>query len=297
VFADGLAVHCANLQQQCFEVGFVADDHSPVDLCIFRRSTGAVVGNFACPEGEQFRIEVRKTNPVGIGSFYMDSRAYEDDFLWMPDLEKWHSAPVTIQANAKNALSAKLVIRDGLYHTALLSESRALRTSSSGRFDRLPALGRILGADITCESADLGVDVVVYGLDAAGQEVEVFKRFLDKQDGPFVVCVGTKALKDHDSLGILYDQVLDPTSERFSIQYEQKEPEWVCCGLVGNSGTKDSYPMGSQQAGETPDSVRVFFATLKDALDANYNLVGAAATEYACQSYGGGGGGPLPDLP
>lgn len=295
VFVDGLSVVCTNWQQECLEIGFVAEEHTPVDLCIYDVRTGNVVGHFLCPKTQQFRIEVSKTHPRDLGVFYQDSRMYEDDFLWMPDLEEWHAAPVSIRRHAKGYFSAKLVIRDGVYHTGFLSESRALRISSSGRLDRLPALGRILGANITCDEEDSGVRVVVFGRGFTGEETEVFSQSLDKQGGPYVVCVGTSAEKDHDSLEILYDRVVQATGT-FSIRYERKELEWICCGLVGNSETGICYPKDSEEAGKIPDKLRVFFATLKHAIDAGYKVFKPRATEYACQSYGGGNG-PLPDLP
>lgn len=223
IFVDGLSILKFNEAEKCVEIGFVKEHHSPVEVVVYKDCKPLYP--YSGAGNKPVTIEIRKTNPKSIGECYKDAKKDEEDFAWMPDLCQWYSA-AKIDVNkavAQHHLSAKLVLRDAVFYTKIKSVSEAVRTDlDTGEAD-VENIGRVLGADITCEDDDSELIVSITG--------EPDQRF-SKNDGPFLITVRTYP-HDHSSshFGLLYDYIiaLPRGGHKYELKYKHPESFWDPC--------------------------------------------------------------------
>jgi len=265
IFIHGLSVLWLNNHRQTVEIGFVKDMHSPVTLKVCKQEDCKDCWTPEILQDRKVRIEINKTIPKEMGKFYREGRANSEDFEWMPDLASdfWHKgANIQTKSGAEQYLSAMLVLKDAVFYTYERSVGDADQTISGSQHRTLSNIGRVLGADIICDRNDTGIEISVIAKNAAGNEEIIESRSFPKSDGPFSISLITKPNMEHDHLHLLYDHILD---------VPVTEPRY---GL--------KYKNKEKLFKHCDTSVK--------------------ATEFACQSFGGGPSGsppfppPLPPL-
>lgn len=264
IFIDGLSVLCPKntATEKYVEIGFLKEMHYAAKIHVYRDLDCRILDwSFDCPEDRGVRIEISKTVRRNC-TFYKQRKINSRDFGWMPDLDgdDWHGGNILgIKAGAKDHLSAKLVLKDAVLYTHFRSVNDAKQSDLAGNAKLFSNLGRVLGADITCEAEDRSVDIKVIAKDAGGSEQIIASTSLMKENAPFFVVVETKVHehdRDQDHLPLLYDHIVElPASQRrYGLRYRAPEKDWGFCGLSDKS------------------------------------------TEFACQTFGGGCG-ELPPFP
>ena len=296
IFIEGLSVLCLNEADKSAEIAFVSNHHSPVKIGVFKSGCDPV-WIFKCDENKKTKIEIKKSHPVAVGKFYEDSKKYNEDYGWMPDLagSDWHNgAKLDIKPEAKEYLSAKLVLQDAAFYTKINSIHDAVQENlDSGTKKMLPNVGRILGANIVCESADQAVMITITTKDESGADVVVIKP-LPKDDGPYTITVGTKSAHAGNHLGLLYDHIISlPAGEpKFDLSYTSSETDFDYCAVSKRPVTEDirrpvradgEETIENTGAAKKPESIKTSDKKLK-------------SIEFACQTFGGGYG-PLPRFP
>ncbi|MCA1623721.1 MAG: hypothetical protein LC768_06370 [Acidobacteria bacterium] len=294
IYVDGLSVLCPNSINKTVEIAFVEGEHTPVRIEI-RKSSGGFVAAHDCPLGQKVNIEIKKSRPKEIGKLYKNSKSEDEDFDWMPDLNgpDWHPGiDLSIRPQAKNHLSAKLVLRDATFYTELKSRSKAKQTNKrTGEIKNL-TVGRVLGANIVCEAEDEGIVLTT----SSG-----FNPQLPKAGGPYIITVRTRSEHEHDHLHLLYEQIIEVSDGHpgYEFEYVTREPIWSPWGIIGDSRSNVYYEASSQEAGEIPDGDKVIFKTIEDAEKKEFKPAessGITSTEFVCQTFPGGEG-PLPAFP
>ena len=278
IYVKGLSIMCPSRNNRAIDIGFIKDDHKPVEIDVFGPQCSRVA-RFVCPQNVRVRIEIQKTGAVGAtdpGKKYKPGGLHSGDCDWIPDLtsSQWHgNDPIAPLSGAPDHLSAILVLRDGIFFTHKQGKSKAKQT----RFRNgtkvpapppNPALidtpGLVLGADIEeppGNNEGFTISVFAKYSPSQGEKIIMF-AYLPKDGGPYEISVGTEA-DGHghtaDPLDWIYTVVGSVGSDKitFKMKYEDPEGEFHLCPEPG----------------------------LK-----------LGTTEYACQTYGGGGG-PLPDFP
>lgn len=255
VFVEGLSILCPNALDKSVEIGFVREHHSGVKVEIYKNDC-IRLASYTFSAEDRVKIEISKSNPKGIGKCYENSKKDAEDYGWMPDLNNsdWHgAAKIGIKSDAAAHLSAKLILRDAVFYTKVISRSNGVRENlKTGAKKELGKVGRVLGADIFCESGDTEVSV---NIETAGGTI--IRQPLPKDGGSYSIVVETKPHSEARHLHLLYDYIINlPAAEpRYEFKYQTIEPEWHLCGAH------------------------------------------ALITEYACQTFGGGGGPMPPDFP
>lgn len=251
VFVEGLSILCPNEKDKFVEIGFVREHHSGVKIEIYKNDCVALA-SYSFSAEDRVKIEIAKSNPKSIGKCYENSKKDAEDYGWMPDLDgsDWHGAgKIGIKPDAAAHLSARLVLKDAVFYTKVISRSDGVRENmKTAAKKELGKVGRVLGADIFCEASDTEVSI---NIETAGGTV--IRQPLPKDGGSYSIVVETKPHSEASHLHLLYDYVVDlPAGEpKYEFKYKTTEPEWHLCGAR------------------------------------------ALITEYACQTFGGGGN-PLP---
>ena len=136
VYIEGLSVLCynnsdANIANHTVEVGFVKAEHTPVKIRVYHNDCRTEFWRFDCPDNRKVRIEIKKSQPRGPGEFFEKDKTDPEDFKFMPDLngQHWHpNALISLNANARNYISALLVLKDAKFFTRLPSVYNAIQT-------------------------------------------------------------------------------------------------------------------------------------------------------------------------
>lgn len=259
VYTYGLSVMCANENDKTAEIAFVKDEHSAVEILVYKGGCGVPFWSHKCDINKKTKIGIQKSNPSDIGRLYKDSKKDKADFDWMPDLngDKWYpNTKIGIQATAKKYLSAKLILKDAHFYTSLKSIHNAMQDrKDGGQKVNLGKIGRVIGADIFCDDNDTEITITID--DGSKPCIEHFP----KKDGPFFISVATDANSDSNHLHHLYHHIIDlpGVNAHYDFEYEHKEQKWALC-------PKDD------------------------------DKIGILVTTYACQTFPGGDG-PLPEFP
>jgi hypothetical protein len=294
IYVDGLSVLCPNSINKTVEIAFVKDEHTPVRIEI-RKSDGSFVAAHDCPAGQKVYIEIKKSRPKEIGKFYKNSKSEDEDFDWMPDLNgpDWYpGVDIHVTPNAKNHLSAKLVLRDATFYTKLKSRSKAKQTNLQTGDVKYLTVGRVLGANIICDAEDEGIVLTT----SSG-----FNPPLPKAGGPYIITVRTISEREHDHLHLLYQHIIRASDGHPGYKFEYETPEriWSPWEIVGDSRGNVYYEAFSQEAGEIPNGDKVIFKTIEGAEKKGFKRAKSSSiksTKFACQTFQAGEG-PLPDFP
>jgi hypothetical protein len=271
---DGLSILCFNPESDAAEIVFVKKHHHAPVITIYDKNC-RYLWSHTCSSDPSETIDIKKSRAGGSGKCYRELlNKNDEDFSYMPDFCKWHDVDkVQFQENAKDGLSAKLRLRDATFYTRVRSGIEATRTDTrSGDTHSSGRIGKILGANITCDEDDTSIDIYIN---------DVHTISFDKADGPFNIMFKSMAhdepSDDPDHLKIIYEDILT-LSPRYSLRYDGYEGPWLMCGFVAEVELETAEQ--GRRKGETwPDGV-----------------VHVRSTEYACQVVGGGDGVP-PNLP
>lgn len=300
VFIDGLSVLCTNRVRNDVEVGFIEHEHDPLELLIFKRSSCRPYKILRLVENDKALIEVYRTHSLGMGEFYTKGTPTDDeDCAHLVDLKTLHSGAMTPKSNGKSHMSAKLVLTNAKFYTAKLSSVHAKIYDRSGtKPDEIRPIGKILGADLTCDNKDTGVVVRATVYRQGALSVQLHEQ-LNKADGPFTISIGTQAKNNNDHMPMIY-QVMTATG-RFGVEYLGYEPRWKHCGLIGALREAELYLNGTPEADAVEEENRRSFETLEEALELNFKPMfdvtrWKMATQFACQTLPDGDG-PLPNYP
>ncbi len=248
IYVDGLSIMCSNDEDKTTEIAFVKDEHSGVEIKIYKKNCN-LFKSFDFSNEEKVLIEIKKTNAKNIGKlFKMPDKDDDEDFGWMPDLNgaDWHpKARITIREQAKNHLSAKLVLQDATFYTHLKSEFDGLQNRKDGKPPlNLGKIGRVIGADIVCEANDDGVNIKIEsnGGTAVNQP-------LPKDEGPYFISVVIKPESEGSHLHHLYHHIIElsPEQPEYDFKYEQTEKDWRLCDELNSRFTTfvcQTFPSG-----------------------------------------------------
>ncbi len=304
IFIEGLSVLCLNAADNSTEIAFVKKHHTPVKIGVYKN--GCVpVWAFTCDINKKTKIEIKKSRPVAVGEFYEDSKKYNEDYGWMPDLTgpDWHNgADLDIKSTAKEHLSAKLVLKDATFYTRLNCLHDAEQENLNSRAKKnLSNLGRILGANIICDTADASVVITITTQDESGRDIVVDKT-LPKDDGPYFIAVGTKPNESGSHLHLLYDYIFTPLpagESRFDLKYSFKETDFNYCGVFGTASASVGEVANEETRYHTPAEDKVVVENTNEA-EKGESIeradVRIQSIEFVCQTFGGGRGS-LPDFP
>lgn len=254
IYIEGLSILCPNLENQTTEIAFIKEDHTPVEIKVYKNRCQPF-WRYSGKKDEKVKIEIQKTTPKSIGKLYRDSKNYDEDFGWMPDLNSsdWHpNAEITIKDGAKDHLSAKLILKDAFFYTLLKSEHNGLQSWGDGKPFSIGRIGRILGADIECEDEDTDVTIRIEGSNGT-----IDGTTLRKDAGPFFISVVTKPESEASHLHHLYHQIieLNPSQISYEFWYEKEEKEWYLCEKPGPRFTTfacQTFPGGDGPLPEFP---------------------------------------------
>lgn len=246
VYVHGLSVLCPNYSNKTTDIAFVKEDHTGVRIKVFKGGCREFWSH-NCSREEKTRIEIKKSRPVDGGKFYEEGKLYDEDFAWMPDLNKWHDQTgIGIQENAKDHLSAKLELSDAIFYTHIKSAHKSKLTSDSDREKDLGRVGRVLGADIICDNQDTDVTI---NIESSGGTV--ISKSLPKDGAPYFIVVYTEAESEGDHLHHVYHHIVEVDSRqpRYKFKFDQEEKLWHLCG----GGEKiTEYACQTIPAGEGP---------------------------------------------
>lgn len=229
VFVEGLSILCPNEQDKSVEIGFVREHHSGVKIEIYKNDC-IRLASYTFSAEDRVKIEIGKSNPQSIGKCYENSKKDAEDYGWMPDLNDsdWHGAvKIGIKPDAAAHLSAKLVLRDAVFYAKVVSRSDGVRENvKTAAKKELGKVGRVLGADIFCETGDTDVNVTI---ETAGGTI--IRHSLPKDGGSYSIVVETKPHSAASHLHLLYDYIVDlPAGEpKYEFKYKTTEPEWHLC--------------------------------------------------------------------
>lgn len=286
---NGLSVLCTNIKDDQVEVGFLDGSHFPVKIRIFKPNETKHWRAFDCDQNKKYVIRVFRTKSVGRGTFYHSTSNPWDrwDFRRMPDLKKLHPLGISIRSRAADALSAKLIIKDGVFYSAGLSSIPATieDTKGSGIFSS-DVIGNLLGATITCDPNDTNDSKVYVQVFEVGKAAPVFSEGMSRDSGPFRLSIASTPADQHDHMHMVYDSVIsvkDPA--RFRIKYVQTIVRSTLMGYVANTSTKEFFALEAAEADAIPDKDRAFSESADDFLKMGYTS--RSSDQYACQ--------PLPD--
>jgi hypothetical protein len=274
VCIDGLSILCFNPETNAAEIVFVKKHHTPPTITVYDKDC-KFLWSYTCPSDPPETIDIKTSNTGGKGRCYRELLIKNDeDFSYMPDFCKWHDVDeVEFKDTAKDGLSAKLRLYDATFYTRVRSGNQATRRNTTDD-DTKPSgrIGKVLGANITCDGNNAAIDIYVNG---------VHIKSFDKNDGPFNIIVKTTPHNhedaDPDHLKIIYEDILN-LSPRYSVRYNGYEGPWLMCGFVAQEEVETA-EQGRKRGEEWPEGI-----------------VRIKATEYLCQTIGGGDGTP-PDLP
>lgn len=230
IYVEGLSILCPNETDQTAEIAFVKENHSAVAVKVYKNGCEPYWSSPIFDEEEKIKIEIQKSNPKGVGSLYKDSKKYDADFAWMPDLNgsNWHpQAEIRIKSDAKQYLSAKLILKDAHFYTHLKSAHDGLLSRGGAKPVNIGRIGRILGADIVCDEDDTEVVVRIETSSSAG----VIDCPLPKDEGPFFISVITRPGTPKNHLHHLYHHIIElpPGEPELDFRYEKEEGDWYLC--------------------------------------------------------------------
>ena len=287
---NGLSLLCTNPSQNRVEIGFIGCDHGPILVSIIDPH-GAPHGTpFVGDRTKKYYLNMARVSSTAMGDFYEDGRLYPvdpEDFRWMPDLHLFHTG-VKPKSGAGHHLSAILFIQDATFYTAAKSIFDATIEEVHGwRLPREEKIGRVLGANITCDprnTTDTAVRITVVEVESG---TTVFDEALAKGQGTWKVKIETiPDPETGDHMPMLYDLVDIPDSLRFSIRYKSFEPPTHELGpFIGNLEKKLFYPLSSPEGASLDPDASPRFDTFDDALEGGFTFYWS--DQYACQ--------PLPD--
>lgn len=230
IYVEGLSILCPNEDKKAVDIAFVKAEHYPVEINVYRSGCGDPVFSHTCKIEEKTKIEIGKTQSKAMGNLYMDSKKYDEDFSWMPDLNgaDWHpGSEIKIRENAKNYLSAKLVLKDASFYTHLKSEHAGLQDKKDGSPKKdIGRVGRVLGADIVCDAGDRGISLRI-----ESSSGEIINEFFSKREGPFFISVVTRPITYVSHLHHIYHHIIKlPAGEpEYDFEYKEEEKEWYLC--------------------------------------------------------------------
>ncbi len=292
----GLSLLCTNARDNTVEIGFFRHGHTPVCICIDGPS-GPI--SFPCDDGKDYTIVIERAKPQTMGEFYHHPKSRNqdiEDFRWMPDLLVMHPRGADPTDGTKQRLSAKLVIRDGIYYTNVRSQNPARLWDTAGHVDDVvDYVGRVLGVDLTCDPNDPGDDGIIVGVFEKNTPTPVFESRLPRSDGRYTINVETISLdSNEDHMPMLYRVIDAKEHSRFSLRYDGEDPiEYCGCydvsNFVGYAAKRIFYRADAPEAAEILGEERVEFKTFREAVDAGFSWRGRS-DQYACQSFPGGEG-------
>ena len=227
ICVDGLSILCPNIKKNTAEIAFVKEDHTDVAINVYNSDCKKIFRH-TCLQAEKARIEILKTNSNTMGKVYKKSKSDDEDFEWMPDLNgtDWYpNAVIKIKSDAKDNLSAKLVLKDADFYTREKSKNPGQQINPDGSVKgEIGSIGRVLGANITCTSGDTGLIIRI-----ESNTGEIISQFLPKEGGPYLITVETKPideLKDHlHHIYHLLEMNPDP-SPKYGFRYKSNEDPW-----------------------------------------------------------------------
>ncbi len=123
IFVSGLCVLCFNPIRNRAELGFIKQHHSDLRMVIVK-DDGTIFWSSERDFPRPMRdvgITINSTK-TGMGLRYENGRVHDEDFDFMPNLAKLHHVEkFKIRPNARTAFSARVDIRDAIFYTAIKS--------------------------------------------------------------------------------------------------------------------------------------------------------------------------------
>lgn len=280
IFVDGLSVLYDSSQST--EIGFLRDFHSDIDIQIFDQTPqcGYVPLTQTPKMGEKLKIEIYETNSTRrSNAFFQPTEPSAEDFRFMPDMcsAKWFPSvtaqPTQSEQLVKDHLAGKLILNDAVFYTESISDNRVIRTNlSTGQKPPREKFGKVLGADIICQTGNCGVTVKV-----TGNMGTAFTQDLNPANGPYYILVRTHPLTRGNHFSLLFDYfiALPSTQPEFNFEYERRENPW-----------------------KPPCSISKRIQKQRLRKNPHLREGHGRATEFACQTFGSCGGTfPDPSVP
>jgi hypothetical protein len=314
ILVNGLSLSSHSDDNRFMDIGFLKvlnEDTHPFRMRIFRNnSLYWTTENFPHTYFQNSLIDIDKTNSNGIFAYKAIGGMNNDpyDFQWMFDLavQVYGVDRFRYQEPTIKSLLARLRIFSGVFYTYLKSDNNAVIFDEENNC-KLPLrkIGRVLGADLFCENNE-EIRVTIQWLNSSNHPILIpLKPF----GGRYWISIDYKCAPDNvDDLKEIYNVIIPPTNQKFSIRFERRETVWTFKRIVGNIDTKhfiDECHLPGFES-EFPFETREFFQDHTEAQNAGYtlfpksrekNLQETKSTEFACQVVGGGGGGvPFPDV-
>ena len=229
IYVEGLSILCPNDKKKTIEIAFIKEDHTAVGINVYRGGCEPVF-RYSCKKEEKVKIEIGKSQSKDMGRVYLDAKQDDEDFGWMPDLngDEWYPGiDIKMRENAKNYLSAKLVLKDAYFYTHLKSEHAGLQNRKDGNPKKdIGRVGRILGADIVCDPTDKGISLRI-----ESSSGEVINEFFSKSECPFFISVVTRPESIASHLHHIYHYIISlPAGQsEYDFEYANEEKEWYLC--------------------------------------------------------------------
>lgn len=219
VYVEGISVFGFNPNTQRAEVGFFKHMHNPIEMKIFNSECKLIWSSKENFPGSTLgtEININPTKP-GMGSRYENNPMDDEDFRRLPDLAKWHGVGKLdgIPDRQNVHFSARLNIYNAVFYTHKMSENNATRyeRGDSELINPVP-LGRI--------GRIPGGDIFCSPTD--NLEIEITPRYvpspikiiLGKDDSPYKIVVRASASDpdDHTShLAHLYNVLKRPAGDQ-----------------------------------------------------------------------------------
>ncbi len=219
----GLALLCANPSSNNVQIGFLGGHgHKPVHVHVYDPDSQNNV-DFEGRDGKTYMIQIEKTHPRSMGYFYYDGRRYpkdSKDFRWMPDMHELHPTS-TLRSSAKGECSAILEMSDAVFYTADKANNDAtIVEEHNGQPPIKEKYGRLLGAEITCDANDAGVNISII---EDGVIVTGFPITLAKKSKPWEMEIHTLSRTPQDHMHMLYDCLENTGNYKYSLRYATNE--------------------------------------------------------------------------
>lgn len=274
VYVDGLSVYSFNQSKKRAEFAFLREHHTTVQVKIYKKDDCKVFWSSdsigQSTDNATITINTTKsTKPGAEGKRYQKLPKDDEDFTHLPNIAEWYGVPslnYLPDADVKAALTARLNVHDAVFYTLQKSRSLAMRSKGSGSAVPIGQIGRVIGGDIFClPNEDLIIEIKL-------QDGTVVPVPPLKNPDKYEITVRTKTAHRGNHFSLIYKILEKPAGEEeFSLQFaDPEEPSFIHCGDSGVILPHDHHEEERKE------------------LD-------ILATEFPCQSFGGGG--VPPDIP